>query len=58
LRKIWIVVAGVLALGTAAALAVIGVAPQGGHAWLAPMKHVLGSTVEGIAHQNGGHAWL
>jgi hypothetical protein len=58
LKKIWIVVAGVLALGTAAALAVLGVAPNGGHAWLQPIQHVVSSTVDGITRQNGGHAWL
>lgn len=58
MRKILILVAGVLALGTAVALAVLGVAPDGGHAWLHPIQHVLNSTVDKVAHPSGGHAWL
>ena len=58
MRKTWILVAGVLALGTAVALAVFGVAPDGGHAWLQPIQHVISSTVDKVTAPTGGHAWL
>jgi hypothetical protein len=58
MRKILIIVAGVLALGMAVALAVLGVTPNGGHAWLQPIQHVVSSTVDKVSIPTGGHAWL
>lgn len=55
LRRLWIVAAGVLALSITAALAVIGVAPDGGHAWHS-IQVAMSAAADGI-NITGGHAW-
>jgi len=49
------VVAGVLALGFTVALAVVGVAPEGGYAWHS-IQVALSSAADKIT-VSGGYAW-
>jgi len=53
LRRTWIVVAGVLALGATLALAMFGVAPDGGHTWVYAIK-----TAVCKVSATGGHTWI
>jgi hypothetical protein len=57
MRRLWIVVAGVLALGVVAALALVGVAPDGGHAWIDSIQTAMNCAVDKVS-PTGGHAWI
>ncbi len=55
LRRVWIVVAGVLALMMAVALAVLGAHPNGGYLWIHSIQNALSASV---AHPTGGYLWI
>lgn len=55
MRRLWIIAAGVLALGVTAALAVMGAHPEGAHAWYS-IQTALTSTVDSV-RSAGAHAW-
>ncbi|MGQ9587781.1 MAG: hypothetical protein ACUVT7_05300 [Thermoplasmata archaeon] len=47
-----------LALVCTVALAVVGVAPDGGHLWIESIQNAMKSTVSSVAHPTGGHLWI
>ncbi len=49
-------VAGVLALGAAITLAIVGVAPNGGHTWYA-IQNAIHSVADHVVQPMGGHTW-
>lgn len=57
MRRLWIVAAGVLALGFVAALAIVGVAPDGGHTWIDSIQTALNCAVDKVS-PTGGHTWI
>lgn len=57
MRRAWILVAGVLALAVIAAFALVGISPDGGHAWIDSIKTAMSSAVDKIT-PTGGHAWI
>ena len=56
LRKIWIVAAGVLALGIAVVLTIVGVSPNGAHAWHS-IQTAMNSVSDVVAKPSGAYAW-
>jgi len=58
LRKIWILVAGVLTLGTVLVLGMFGFSADGGHAWIESIENVINTATSGVHVPKGGHAWI
>lgn len=58
MRRLWIVVAGVVALAVTVALAVVGVAPDGGHTWIESIQSAVREAVTGGPNPTGGHTWI
>jgi hypothetical protein len=56
LRKIWIIAAGVLALGMVVALALVGVSPNGAYAWHS-IQTAMNSVSDVVVKSNGAYAW-
>ncbi|MCU0852811.1 MAG: hypothetical protein MUC90_06125 [Thermoplasmata archaeon] len=50
-------VAGVLAMGTAVALAAVGIAPDGGHSWFESIQTALTCVADKV-DPTGGHSWF
>jgi len=44
-------------MGTAVALAAVGIAPDGGHAWFDSIQTAMASAADKIS-VTGGHAWF
>ena len=57
MRKTYIIVAGVLALGATVALAIMGVAPNGGHTWIASIQTAMSFAADKVS-ATGGHTWI
>ena len=57
MRRTYRVVAGVLALGATVALAVVGVAPHGGHTWVAYIQTAMSFAADKVS-ATGGHTWI
>lgn len=57
MRKTYIIVAGVLALGATVALLAIGVTPSGGHTWLHSIQTAMSCVADKVG-TTGGHTWL
>jgi hypothetical protein len=58
LRRVWIVVVGLLALAAIATLAFVGVSAHGGHTWIFAIKTAMSSAVSGVFGPTGGHTWI
>ena len=55
LRRLWIIVGGVLALAVTAVLALMGAKMDGAHAWYS-IQTALSSTFDSV-RAHGAHAW-
>jgi hypothetical protein len=47
----------VLALGATVALAVVGIAPNGGHTWIAYIQTAMSFAADKVS-ATGGHTWI
>jgi len=47
----------VLAIGATVALAIVGVAPNGGHTWIASIQTAMSFAADKVG-ATGGHTWI
>jgi hypothetical protein len=52
------VVAGLLALAVTVSLAIIGIAPDGGHVWIDAIQSAIRSAASSVHNPTGGHVWI